>query len=303
MHMRKAMVQMNLQIQHVMSDMTGTTGIAIIEAILAGERDPRKLAQLRNWRIKASEETIARSLVGRYQPEHLLEPRQAYDTWRHFQRQIDDCDAEPAKLLAQFDSRADQNTKPLAEVRPSDIKPQRNEIDLPGGHLRSRMRCVYGVDIAAVPGIAATNVHTLFSEIGRDLSAFPTDKQFANWLGLSPNNKVGGGRRLSSHTAKVRSRVATMLGMSAQSLRSGQSWLGGCCRRMRTRLGAPKAIAATAHKLARIIYHMIKTKQPYDETVFQIQEQRYNERKLQHAARLLIANGFQIASNHNLAPT
>ena len=277
-HVQKALTQMNLHLHHVVSDLTGVTGLAILDAILGGERDPLKLAALRDRRIKASEAMIAKALVGDYRQEHLFTLRQALAIYRHYQGQILECDRQIDQHLATFQSKT-QEPAP-APVGRQRKKPERNQ---PQFDLRSHLHRILGVDLTALPGLSTINVHTVFSEIGGDLSKFPTAKHFASWLGLCPDHRISGGKVLSAHTRTVKSRAAYALRLAAYSAGKSYSALGDYFRRMRARLGAPKAITATAHKLARIIYHLLKTGSPYDETIFARNETLYQHR---HAANL-----------------
>ncbi len=289
-HMQKALDQMNVQLHHVISDITGLTGTAIIEAILQGERDPRKLARLRDGRIKASEETIAKALVGEYRSEHLFTLRQSLSAYRHYQQLIAACDVEIQQYLKQFESRVDTTARPLP--KPKDLhKPRRNEVRF---DLRSELYRIFGVDLTQVPGINALTAHTLLAEVGPDLSRFATASAFASWLGLCPDNRISGGKVLSVQTRIVKNRAAIALRMASQSLHRSQSYLGDYYRRMRAKMGTPKAITAAAHKLARIVFHLLSTRQDYDETIFAQQEVKHRQRmevRLRRQARTL---GFDI---------
>jgi transposase len=276
-HMQKALDQMNLQLHHVISDLSGTTGMAILDAILAGERDPRRLARLRDPRIKADEATIRKSLVGDYRREHLFTLGQSVVAYRHYQQLLAACDVEIEQMLDEFTDGAGPDAPPLPE--PKDRrKPRRNELRF---DLRGHLYRIFGVDLTAVPGIQAQTAHTLLSEVGRDLSAFPNASAFASWMGLCPDNRVSGGKVLSARTRKVKNRLAKALRLAAQSLFRSQSWLGQFYRRMRAKLGTPKAITAAAHKLARILFHLLATRQPYDESVF-AQQEIQNKQRMQH---------------------
>ncbi len=290
-HMQKALDQMNLQLHHVISDLSGTTGMAILDAILAGERDPRKLAALRDPRIRADAKTIARSLVGDYRREHLFTLGQSVVAYRHYQEQMAACDVEIEQMLGEFSSSAEGGTGPLPPSAKYRQKPRRNEMRF---DLRGHLYRIFGVDLTGVPGINALTAHTLLSEVGRDLSAFRNAAAFASWMGLCPDNRVSGGKVLSSRTRGVNNRLAKALRLAAQSLFRSQSWMGQYYRRMRAKLGAPKAITAAAHKLARILFHLLTTSQPYDESVFAQQEIQNNQRmqkKLQQQAK---SYGFQL---------
>jgi transposase len=283
-HMQKALDQMNLQLHHVISDLSGTTGMAIVDAILDGERDAHQLARLRDPRIKASAETIAKSLLGDYRREHLFTLRQSVAAYRHYQELLAGCDVEIERMLAEFSDSAGPDAPALPEPKDRH-KPRRNEMRF---DLRGHLYRIFGVDLTAVPGINAATAHVLLAEVGRDLSAFPNAAAFASWMGLCPDNRVSGGKRLSAHTRRVNNRVARALRMAAQSLFRSQSWLGHYYRRMRAKLGAPKAITAAAHKLARILFHLLTARKPYDESVFAQQETQNQQRmqqKLIHQAR------------------
>ena len=272
-HMQKAMTQMNIQLHNVISDITGTTGLAIIDAILAGERDPETLAAFRDARVKSSCEIIAKSLVGDYRPELLFTLRQSLESYRHLRRQIVESDETIKSLLANFDSCVDVEEKPLP-----DTQKKRRKKDDPH-QMRQELYRITGVDLTEIPGLQTTSAYTILAEIGHDVSSFSSAKHFASWMGLCPNNRVSGGRVLSSHTKPVASRAAAALRMAATTLLRSQTALGHYYRRMRTRLGAPQAITATAHKLARIIYQMLKTKTPFNQTLQSEYEQQNIRRR------------------------
>lgn len=289
-HMQKALDQMNLQLHHVISDITGISGLTIIEAILKGEHDPVVLSQMCDKRIKASRQMIAAALVGDYRPEHLFTLRQSLHAYRQCQDLIAACDREIEQYLAAFDSKADLQATPLP--KPKDRhKPRRNQMKF---DLRGEMYRIYGVDLTAVPGIDALTAHVLFAEIGRDLSRFSSVAAFVSWLGLCPDNRISGGKLLSVKTRVVKSRVAKALRMAAQSLHRSQSYLGSYYRRMRMRLGTPKAITAAAHKLARVIYHLLTTRQSYEESVFARCEALHQQRLENRIRRQAHELGFNL---------
>jgi transposase len=289
-HMQKALTQMNLHLHHVISDITGKTGLLILDAILAGERDPATLAQRRDSRVRASQETIAKALVGTWRREHLFTLRQSLCAYRNYQDQINQCDREIQEMLSHFSSQADPREQPL---------PPRSRTSSPthgglGFDLRTEMYRILGTDLTAIPGLEAATVHTLFSELGRDLSAFRTCGHFCSWLGLCPDNRISGGKILSVGTRKVKHRAATALRLAAQTLHRSDSPLGEFYRRMRARLGAPKAITATAHKLARLIYYLITTGKAYDETVFAHSEHRHQQRRARRLQTQAAAMGYRL---------
>lgn len=289
-HMQKALDQMNLQLHHVISDITGTTGLAIMDAILNGERDPGKLAQLRHERIKASEETIMSSLVGDYRFEHLFALRQSLQAYRQYQTWIADCDREIQKQLSHVESKIDPIETPLAKAKDRH-KPRRNEARF---DIRTDLYRIFGVDLTEVPGVSSLTAHMFLTEVGPDLSKFPSAAAFASWLGLCPDNRISGGKILSVATRHVVSRLAIALRMAAQSLHRSRSYLGEYFRRMRARLGTPAAITAAAHKIARILYHLITTRQRYDESVFAVIEKRSQQRQLSMLKKHANALGFEL---------
>lgn len=290
-HMQKALDQMNLQLHHVISDITGLTGLAIIEAILDGERDPFTLAKLRHDRIKASEEVIAKSLVGDYRIEHLFTLRQSLAAYRSYQQLIDDCDREIRRSLDEFQPPPTALTGSSSDKLPPESK--RKAMSAEAG-LRTELKRVFGVDLTKIPGIRTGIAQTLFGEIGPDFTKFRSASAFASWMGLCPDNDISGGKVLWVGTRKVKCRAATSLRMAAQSLHHSKSGLGDFYRRMRAKLGAPKAITAAAHKLARIIFYLVTTRQEFDDTRFtadQLQYAKRQENKLRAKARAL---GFQL---------
>ena len=289
-HMQKALNQMNLQLHHVLSDLTGVTGLAILDAILAGERNPQVLAGHRDYRVKASAATIAKALVGDYRPEHLFTLRQSLAAYRHAQGLIEECDREIQARLGTFASTVDPARSPLPPV-PARRKPHHKA---PRFDLRTELYRILGTDLTQVPGCQIARVSTVFAELGPDLSAFPTGAHFASWLGLCPDNRISGGKVLSVRTRPVKHRVATALRLAAQSLARSHSVLGAFFRRMRAKLGAPKAITATAHKLARIIYHLLTTHEPYNETRLAQADQQYQRRMESRIRSQARALGFQL---------
>ncbi len=271
--MQKALDQMNLQLHHVISDITGQTGLAIVDAILAGERDPFVLAKLRNDRIKASEELIAKSLVGDYRPEHIFTLRQSLGVYRSYQKLIEECDREIRRFLEEFKPPR----QPDASV--SDHQKGQSKKSATEGGLGIELRRVFGIDLTKIPGIRVGIAQTLFGEVGPDFTRFRSASAFASWMGLCPDNDISGGKVLWVGTRKVKCRAATALRIAAQSLHHSKSALGDFYR-MRAKLGAPKAITAAAHKLARVIFHLITTGQEFDDSKFAADQLRYQKKRL-----------------------
>lgn len=279
-HMQKALVQMNIQLTNVVSDITGATGMRIIKAILEGERDPQKLAGLRDPRCKNSVETIARSLHGNFRPEHLFSLKQAVDLYQFYQKQIDECDQEILAQLATFD--AGDNT--LESKPPASL-----------GDALQRMS---GVDLTRINGIDSNSALKLVAEIGVDMSRWKSAKHFASWLGLCPGTKVSGGKVLSAKSKPVVNRAAATLRMAAFSLFKSKSALGAYLRRQRARLGAPKAITATAHKLARLVYTMLKNGTAYVDAGQEYYEARYHAKVIQNLKRKALDLGYMLVEKN-----
>lgn len=289
-HMQKALDQMNLQLHHVISDIAGTTGLAIIDAILSGERDPNVLAALRDWRIRASKETIVKSLIGDYREEHLFTLRQSLVAYRQYQQLIAEVDQKVSQMMSHMAANIDPKNHPIPKARNPRKTAWRNE---PTG-LREELYRIFGIDLTQIPGINSLTAQALLTEIGTDLSRFRTVSSFCSWLRLCPDKRVSGGKVLSSKSRPTKNRAALALRMAAQSLHRSVSFLGEYFRRMKARLGSPKAITATAHKLARIVYHLLTTRQAYDESLFILQELKFKKRKEMRMRALAREFGFDL---------
>jgi transposase len=275
LHMQKALDQMNVQLHHVLSDITGLSGLAILDAILAGERDPQVLARLRDGRVKASEETMVQALTGDYRGEHLFTLKQSLAAYRQYQKFMRACDLEIEQQLKEFDAKVDVKAEPLAPPKVRRKKLFSNE---PKFDLRSHLYRIFGVDLTAIPGVSVMTAHTILAEIGPDISKFRSASAFASWLGLCPHNDISGGKVLSVKTRRVNNRAALAFRMAANALFRSQSPLGDFFRRMRAKLGAPAAITAAAHKLARIVFHMLATREAYDEAILSKHERCFRAR-------------------------
>jgi transposase len=291
LHMQKALDQMNLQIHRVLNDITGLSGLRIIDAILAGERDPVILARLCHSRVKSSEDTVAKSLEGDYRPEHLFALKQSLGAFRYYQALTTEADQELERYLRELNSAATEATLPK---RTKASPYQRCRYEPKGFDLRGELYRIFGVDLTNVPGISAITAQTILCEIGTDVSQFRNASAFASWLGLCPEKKISGGKVLFTKSRRVRSRVATALRMGAHSLHHAKDYLGEFFRRITRKLGKPQAITATAHKLARIIYHLLSTKEPYNESVFHKCEEETLRRAEMRLRKQAAQLGFQI---------
>jgi transposase len=226
-HMQKALTQMNLQLHHVLSDITGQSGLAILDAILAGERNPAVLAQLRHARVQASEEIITKSLLGDYQREHLFTLRQSLQAYRYYQSLITACDQEIEEQLQNLDSRTPPDASPLPPER-YPHRPRKNEFRF---DMRSELYRIYGTDLTAIPYINALTGYTILAEVGTDWSKFPNGDAFASWTCLCPQNKKSGGKILSAHTRRSANWVNRALRLAAQTLERSTSYLGAYYRK------------------------------------------------------------------------
>jgi len=296
LHMQKALSLMNVQIHHVLSDITGLSGQAIVDAILQGQRDPVTLAQLCNRRVKSPREKVAKALAGDYRAEHLFTLKQSLNGYRYYQRLIAELDQEISRLMQKLPS-VQEPSAPMPE-RTKHTAYQRYGSD-PAFDLRGELYRIAGVDLTDVPGISAATAQVILTEIGPDVGRFRNASAFASWLGLCPEQRISGGELLSCRTRKVNNRVALALRMGAHSLSRAKGYFGEFFRRMRAKLGTAQAITATAHKIARVLYHILSTKQPYTETLFhQLDEQAQQRAELRlrkQAAQL----GFQLIPNPN----
>jgi transposase len=287
-HMQKALTQMNIKLQHVVSDVTGETGMAIIRAILAGERDPVKLARLRNYRCQHDEATIAKALHGQWREEHLCALAQAVALYDVYHQKIGECDRQIEAHLGTFVEHHDREAA-LPVVRPRKRTRNRPHFDV-----RGSLHRITGVDLTAIEGIDEPTALTIISEIGLDMGRWPTVKHFTSWLGLCPHHRVSGGKVLARGTKPCANRVATALRLAASCLQRSQSALGAFFRRMKARLGTPKAITATAHKLARLIYTMLKHGTAYVRQSLADYEQHYRDRMVQSLTRRAKALGYAL---------
>jgi transposase len=290
LRMQKALTQMNVQLHKVISDITGVTGLAIIRAIVSGERNPDVLAALKNGRIQSSQAEIAAALTGDYRAEHVFVLQQELSLWEVYQTHIAVCDAQIEQCLGAFAAQVDLSESPL----PKPKRRQRNSGNAPDFDLRTHLYRISGVDFTRIDGLGGLTVQTILSEVGLDPTRFPTVKHFTSWLGLCPGSRITGGRVKSSKTRPVDNRAAKAFRLAAQCLRNSPTALGAFYRRMRTRLGAPKAITATAHKLARLFYCLWTSKEEYSDPGANYYEQQYQERMLKNLKQKAQALGFDL---------
>jgi transposase len=288
-HMQKALEQMNVKLPEVVSDITGLTGMSIIAAILEGERDPVKLAKLRDERCHSSEDQIALALQGTWRPEHLFELRQAYQLYQFHHQQITECDQQVQAELARFPNRAGEKTR---TVKPRKHGRKSNDVRFDA---KGPLFQALGVDLTMIEGIEVGTALVILAEIGVDVSRFPTEKHFASWLRLCPpQNESNKTNRRRGHR-KGTSRVAIALRMAARSVGKTMTPLGMFYRRIRSRIGGLGAVKATAHKLACLVYRMLKYGQEYVTQSMEEYEAKMKANMLKVLERKAAALGFQLS--------
>jgi len=289
--MQKAMEQMNIQLHKVITDITGVTGMKIIRSIIAGERNAVRLAGMKHPLVKSSTETIAKALTGEYRQEHLFTLKQALEIYDVYQDKIAECDRQIEEYMKTFEHKAEANDLESKLGKNNRTKRRKNQ---PNFDLRTRLFEMTGVDLTQIDGIETMTAQTVISECGFDMSVFPTEKHFTSWLGLCPNNQITGGKVRKRSTRKVQNRAARALRLAAQSLHSSKSALGAFYRRMRARLGAPKAITATAHKLAKLVYRMLKHGMDYVDSGQKYYENQYRERVIKNLTKRVREMGYAV---------
>ena len=297
LHMQKMFSLMNIQLKNAIRDITGTTGMAIVRAIVAGERDPAILAKFRDPRCKNSEEVIRESLTGNYQEEYLFCLAQALELYDCYAMKIIDCDQKIEKIISEMESLSDKEDEalnPKEKVKKSKkLKPQTKKHAF-SFDMHQQLIKITGVDLTAIPGLSVQTVSKIISEIGVDMSKWETSKQFAAWLGVCPGNKVSGGKRLSGKTAPSANKAAVALRLAANALRFTDTSFGAFFRRLRSRLGEAKAVTAGAHKIAVTLYNMLKNGTEYTESGAKYYEEAYQARCLKNLERRAKEFGFAL---------
>lgn len=294
--MQKALTEMNVQLATVISDLSGVTGMKILRAIVAGEREGKKLAEFRDANIKASKETIAKSLEGTWLPEQLAILQRQLADWDHAQRQMAACDRDLAALMKELPTADVEPVEPAPPAAGTRQKRNRKKTsrNQPNFDLAAELKRVAGVDLTRIDGIQVMTIQTLITEAGLDMDQWPTEHHFVSWIGLAPRNDISGGKVLKKKTRKVVSRLATALRMAASTLRESDSYLGAQFRRLRSRLGSPKAITAMASKQARLVYRMLKYGQEYVDKGTALYEEKYRQQKIKFIARQAAQQGFAL---------
>ncbi len=297
--MHKALSQMNIQLRQTITDIDGVTGMKIIRSIIAGERDPFVLAQHRSPQCKSSIDEIAKSLEGNFRPELVFALQQAVEAYDFFQSQIIDCENHIKKIF-ENDMQDDQNNQ-LQECKNEGFEsilklPQKKDRNKSAYNFdaASELEKILGIDLTKIPGLAANLATKIISEIGTNMDKFPKVKNFTSWLALCPGNKISGGKVLSSRTKSTANKASQAFRLAAYALSRSQSALGAFFRRMRGRLGTPKAITATAHKLAKIVYYMLRNRTNFHDIGQEEFEKRHKERTFINLKKRASALGFDL---------
>jgi transposase len=289
--MQKALTQMNLQLANVLSDVSGVTGQAIIKAILAGERNARKLAEFRDPRVKASEEEIARSLEGNWQPDLLFVLKQEQDGYEFCQKQMAECDRQLNPFLEQREDRSHGASLPEEKRKARLTKKKGNK---PQFDLRTGLFRLTGTDLTRIDSIDVMTATTIVSETGYDMSKWETENHFVSWLRLCPDNRISGEKIIGKGRLPTNNRVTTALRMAASTLRLSNTYLGAQFRRLRTKLGAPCAIKAMAAKLARLVYRMLRYGMKYVDQGAAVYEAQHRHVQIKYLKWKAAKLGYQI---------
>lgn len=292
LHMQKAMLQMNVQLSQALSDITGETGIAIMRAIVAGERDPEKLAMYRDHNCKKSVEEIGQALTGTWREEHLFVLKQSLEMYDFYTRQVEACDAEIDRLYTLTRPNWD-----MGELKPPSQK-QRNSHskNAPKNkeEIRQHLKRISGVDLSAVDGIGVGLAQTVIVESGTDLSQFPKEGNYCSWLGLAPKHEISGGKVLKNKTLKTKNRAGQAFRMAAQSVKKSDCVFGMMYRRFRSHMDNRQATVATAHAIARVVYRMLKYKVEYDQIDITEYEKKYTEQQIKYVTKKAAKLGYQL---------
>jgi len=292
LQMQKALLQMNVQLSQALSDVTGETGLNIIRAIVSGERDPQKLAALRDRNCKKSVEEIGKALTGTWRAEHLFIVQQSLELYDFYTQQVEVCDAEIDRMYAL--------TRPAweaGEVQPlttrkrsshSKNAPQNTD------EIRKHLKRISGVDLSVVDGFGVSLAQTVIMEVGTDMGKFPSEKHFCSWLGLAPKHEISGAKVLKNRTLKTKNRAGQAFRMAAQSVKRADCVFGSLYRRLKGRLDKAQATVATAHAIARVVYRMLKYKVEYEQINVEEYEQKYKDQQIKYIKKKAEKLGFQL---------
>lgn len=290
-HMQKILQLMNLKLTNVLSDITGTTGMQILRAIVEGKTDPKYLASFRDPHCKKSQQEIKLSLEGNYRREYIFQLKQMLNLFDYYASLITELDRETETMYKQLPSLIDPHKHPLKPLKRGSNRKMKNS---PEHDLRTQLYRVTGVDLTQIDGLNSSTVQDIITDIGTDMSKWPTSKHFCSWLRVAPENKKTGGKVFFSSTKKTKNRANKALRMAAFALSHSQCFLGAFYRRVRAKHGGPAAITATAHKLARIIYKMLKFKVEYIDLGVDYYEEKFKSRIIHNLKHKAASLGYQL---------
>ncbi len=291
-HMQKALLQMNVQLSQAVTDVTGMTGLKIIRAILAGERDPQTLAALREPGCKKSAEEIGRALTGTWREEHLFTLKQSLMLYDFYTEQIQACDEEIERVYGT--TRPELESGEVAPVTKRKRNSHSKNIPHHSEEIRKHLKRISGVDLSAVDGFGVSLAQTVIMEVGTDMSKFPDEKHFCSWLGLAPKHEISGGKVLKNNTLKTKNRAGQAFRMAAQSVKQAECVFGVFYRRLRARLGPAQATVATAHAIARVAYRMLKYRVEYEPLKINEYQRQYEAQQIKYLKKRAAKFGFQL---------
>jgi len=291
-HMQKALLQMNVQLSQAVTDVTGVTGRTIITAILAGERDPQKLAALREPGCKKSEEEIGKALTGTWREEHLFVLKQSMEMYTFYTQQIQACDAEIERVYALTRPEWEAGEVKILSMKKRSSHSKNKPQDSEG--IRKHLKRISGVDVSVVDGFGVSLAQTVIMECGTDMHQFPKEGNFSSWLGLAPKHEISGGKVLKNKTLKTKNRAGQAFRMAAQAVKQSDCVFGVMYRRMRARLGPAQATVATAHAIARVVYRMLKYKVEYEMISVEEYEKKYEEQQVKYLKKKAAKLGYQL---------
>lgn len=291
-HMQKALLQMNVQLSQALSDVTGETGLRIIRAIVAGEREPQTLAALRDRNCKKSEEEIGKALTGSWRVEYLFIVKQALELYDFYTKQVEACDAEIERMYGL--TRPDGSKEAVQPLPPKKRNSHSKNAPQKQAEIRQHLKRISGVDLSVVDGFGVSLAQTVIMEVGTDMTKFPSEKHFCSWLGLAPKHEISGAKVLKNRTLKTKNRAGQAFRMAAQSVKRADCVFGSLYRRLKSRLDKAQATVATAHAIARVVYRMLKYKVEYEQVSVEEYEQKYKEQQLKYMKKKAAKLGFQL---------
>jgi transposase len=290
--MQKALLQMNVQLSQALSDVTGETGMAIMRAIAAGEREPQRLAAYRDRNCKKSEEEIGKALTGTWRDEYLFIVRQSLAMYEFYTKQVEECDAEIDRMYALI--RPDWESGELKALPQKKRNSHSKNAPRNKEGIRQHLKRISGVDLSVVDGFGVSLAQTVIMEVGTDMTKFPSEKHFCSWLGLAPKHEISGAKVLKNKTMKTKNRAGQAFRMAAQSVKRADCVFGSLYRRLKGRLDKAQATVATAHAIARVVYRMLKYKVEYEQVSVEEYEKKYKEQQIKYMKKKAGKLGFQL---------